>query len=374
MKLFETITKLKEVSTLNQNRKRVLKAELMQQIRLNEAKHMSVVPASSLFTNLFKPMPIIASLLVTLLLGGSASAAAETAKPGDLLYSMKVNVNEKVSAALAMNDESRAEKEAEFAGRRLDEASELAAAGSLSEQLKVDLEARFQAHADRAGKRIAKLEANGKAVEAADIASRFESSLQAHQTILDRLSGLTSSTVSSTAVLRGNLGEKLRNVMDVRSKIDADIKSTSTTPLVTFAAEGRIKAAENVIASVEKFIVGKEASLGAEATVEAKAKLALAKETLTQAEARFAADASGEAFTLAGKAHRMAQEARFAVGMKVRGMGNASSSAPLRPQATSTIELDDRMQIQNGRENDKVNFRMKDDIEEKLDSLLELGL
>ncbi len=383
MNIIDTVKKLKEQSTLNPNRRHVLKAELMHQIRLSE--QVVEVRTASVFTNIFsRPMPIIASLLIAVLLGGgSAAAAAEGAKPGDALYSIKVGVNEKVAAALALSDERRGEKEAELAARRLDEAAQLAAEGSLSAEVKADLETRFQEHADRVEDRIAKLEAKGNAVAAADVASKFEASLQAHQSILERLSLFTSSTVSSTAILRGNVGDKLKIVAGVRSKIDNDINIASSTPDVIVAAEGRITAAKNVIASSEKFIDSKEDSLGAEATAEANVKLAAAKNSLTEAEAKLALGASGEAFTLAGNALRTAQEARFAVRVRAsvaatasssnRGI-SASASSSAGVQATGSAPEDRGSDTGKENRDDHVPFQFDDDLETKLDSLLKFGL
>ena len=57
---------------------------------------------------LLKPMPIILILLVTLSAGAGVSAAAEKALPGDLLYSVKVSVNEELRSRLTISAEERA--------------------------------------------------------------------------------------------------------------------------------------------------------------------------------------------------------------------------------------------------------------------------
>ena len=60
---------------------------------------------------------------------GSASFAAEGSLPGELLYPVKVHVNESFQKLTSFTDEQKATTEVRIAGRRLAEASALAARG-----------------------------------------------------------------------------------------------------------------------------------------------------------------------------------------------------------------------------------------------------
>ncbi len=51
------------------------------------------------------------ALALCLLLGGSLSYAAAGSLPGDLLYPVKININEKISSTLARSDEAKAKAE-----------------------------------------------------------------------------------------------------------------------------------------------------------------------------------------------------------------------------------------------------------------------
>src|SRR5262245_60533234 len=72
-----------------------------------------------------QPMPIF--LALALLFTGGVSFAAEKTVPGDLLYPVKVGVNEEVRGWVALSDHAKASWDARVASRRLEEAEELAA-------------------------------------------------------------------------------------------------------------------------------------------------------------------------------------------------------------------------------------------------------
>ncbi len=94
------------------------------------------------------PYPIIAGLLIVALGGSSAGAAslAEQALPGDLLYPIKVNVNEEIRAALAQSPEKKADVALARAERRIEELNTLATRGELSEEVRTEIDDRIDEH------------------------------------------------------------------------------------------------------------------------------------------------------------------------------------------------------------------------------------
>lgn len=127
----------------------------------------------------------IAGILVAVLLfsGAGVSFAAENALPGDVLYPIKVEVNEPVVAALSVSQESKVLWNAERAERRLEEAALLASNGTLTEAKKQELEDRFDRYAERVIAEVEQIEESNSSV-AVDIASQFENKLLAHETVL----------------------------------------------------------------------------------------------------------------------------------------------------------------------------------------------
>jgi hypothetical protein len=142
-------------------------------------------------------MPIFASILILALLGSGTSFAAEGALPGDLLYPVKIKVNEQVATALAFSTKDKARLDANLAAKRLAETAELAAKGRLSGEVEIELEHSFQASADRAEKHIRFLEDSGDDNDdrdATEIRLEFENVLQTRAKLLQEILSQASST------------------------------------------------------------------------------------------------------------------------------------------------------------------------------------
>lgn len=119
--------------------------------RLDEAMGGGTIPSP--FYQYWKhSMPIIAGLLIAVFVGGGVSYAAEGALPGEVLYPIKVHVNESVRETLALSSEAKANVEADIASRRVEEAKELAVQGILSTSTVAELKVTFEDHAKKARK------------------------------------------------------------------------------------------------------------------------------------------------------------------------------------------------------------------------------
>jgi hypothetical protein len=90
----------------------------------------------------------LAVLVILVGAGGGAAYASEDALPGDVLYPVKVAVTEPVIGAFASTPEAKLAWNAKVAETRLDEATALAAKGTLTATTSEELAANFNAHAD----------------------------------------------------------------------------------------------------------------------------------------------------------------------------------------------------------------------------------
>jgi len=309
-----------------------------------------------------KPMTIFIALLVALT--GGTSMAAERALPGDALYAVKVNVNEEVRGWLTLDNEAKAHWEEILAERRLDEAAELAAEGKLDAESRAQLEANFQAHADRVANRIKKL-ADVDAHAAADIAANFEASLKAHDRILLNIGAVQDAKVESEVKsLLLKIRSRQNAAADAKVEAEADASAKAD---VRQSAEGRLNAAGNKIESVQKFIERKADDLGTEATAQANARLQVAVDLVAQGEAKLEAGANGEAFVLFGKAHAVAQEAMTLVQAKVRFENDDKSSpkpttsptATLSPSPSASVEASGQGSVNNNSTQGKVRIDLR---------------
>ncbi|MEK7479684.1 MAG: DUF5667 domain-containing protein, partial [Patescibacteria group bacterium] len=127
-----------------------------------------------------------ALVLILLIGGGGVSYAAEGTLPGDLLYPVKITVNESVRGALAFSPQSKAKWHATAAERRMVEVETLADRGTLTPEVRSALEANFEDHAQEIEGIVDEAEAEDP-VRAADIRTRFTSSLAAHASVISRL-------------------------------------------------------------------------------------------------------------------------------------------------------------------------------------------
>jgi len=126
------------------------------------------------------------ALAIFLILGGSTSLAAQGALPGDLLYAVKVNINEGVKT-LFVSRANRANFEAERAGLRLKEVETLAENGELTEKTKKEAEANFDAHVSSVEKNIEEFNNSGEIKKVYDVSVKFETSLKSHEASLSNL-------------------------------------------------------------------------------------------------------------------------------------------------------------------------------------------
>jgi len=159
-------------------------------MNLNNLKHeadnirLTSAESSAMRARIFgKPSPVVvkrspyvfmsyhlrmtmAGFLLFVIAGTGTVSAAQGALPGDLLYPIKVSVNEKVEVALAPTPAAKAEVQVRLAERRVDEARELSARGRLDKKTAKALTDDFVEHAAQA---IALAEPDEQAVEPAGV-------------------------------------------------------------------------------------------------------------------------------------------------------------------------------------------------------------
>lgn len=168
--------------------------------------------------------PIAAALALVFIFTSGVSYAAESAVPGDALYSVKKNVNESLKVALATSAEAKANVQIELAERRIEEAAVLASEDRLDVETQGELASAFQAHADEATAEVAAIEEEDSSL-AAEITSRFETRLVAHEAVL----ALVSEDVHATNTLSFAIGAKARAVADIRAR--AEERSSVSAPV-----------------------------------------------------------------------------------------------------------------------------------------------
>lgn len=121
--------------------------------------------------------------------------AAEEALPGDMLYPVKVKVNEELRAQLALSPFEKIQWEAERVERRVSEARQLAAEGRLSAEAEDALGATVREHTAEFENQLAELRVQD-AAGAAVAEVTFGSALEVQSLVLDADQGVAASSTA----------------------------------------------------------------------------------------------------------------------------------------------------------------------------------
>lgn len=151
----------------------------------------------------FVPALCLAVLLVAT---GGTSLAAENALPGDLLYPVKIGLNEQVRSFTAITPEAKAKFALEITDRRLKEVALLSSQGRLDAAASATIQGELLKQAGQIKNQVASLVATNNIQAAQEISLNFESSLRAHELILEKISNQGQADQSGTA-LATNAGQ-----------------------------------------------------------------------------------------------------------------------------------------------------------------------
>jgi len=296
------------------------------------------------------PIPI----LIALFIAAGVSFGAESANPGDFLYGVKVNGNEKIVSALKISNEGEATWQAELASRRLAEAEILASEKKLETNAATKLEGDFEAHASSLSAHIARLDSKTNAVSKAEVYSDFESKLVGHERVLANLE--TNADVNIKSKLSALL-EKVRLAITTAKKerMEAEIMVGAQASVeIEAAARGKLKAAENKIAEVKGFLDRKSENMSAEAKTNAYAELALAESVLLEGKASLENELYSDAFIKFQESMRTAEEAKliasssFSLNITVNTNSTTSATGTNKSNQNSTntkIEIENKLEI-----------------------------
>jgi hypothetical protein len=171
----------------------------------------------------FMRRPVAIALVAVLLISsGGISYAAEGALPGDILYPIKVGVNEQVRSALAVTPEDKASVAADRAVARLDEASALATEGKLTPAAEASLTSAFAAQADAATQHMDALKDKDSSA-AITVASDFESELAAHVEMLDDINPDGARDIKNIAMEKAHAFSSIRASAESKNDVSAAV-------------------------------------------------------------------------------------------------------------------------------------------------------
>lgn len=249
---------------------------------------------------------LVPALVLVLVFGAGTVRAAQGALPGDLLYVVKITVNEGTEEVLAFSPVAKAGVSIALAARRIEEAEALAVQGRLTADLSATLEERFATHADRADLLADELEENDPE-SAAEVRAKLRSSLSAHGAILARLGSDSDdsevrehSDTLATRVLAhaSRKGASARGKVEVSQAVSlavtAEVASTTLFPdfvgqKITARFEKKVR---EVLEDVREEFEESEAFLATSTTARVEAEIATVEELLAAGNAAGAFEAA----------------------------------------------------------------------------------
>ncbi len=248
------------------------------------------------------------ALAVVLIVTGGTSLVARGALPGDLLYPVKIHVNEKAESLLSIGLRSSTETETAHAVARLSEIEDLAVMGKLDPQLKAEAEARFTDSAAKISQDVKQLQVEGDVKTATKVTSGLEDSLSNHKTILNTLAKVKNDQAQLLSDLASTVDSHLKVATEVRSDSEAKIATSTNMASVKVSAVESLQSAQDTAKKVESAITTTASS---ELKTEAQSELSNANKTIIQGNQKMSAGSYGDAFIIYEKARRTAQGARL---------------------------------------------------------------
>src|SRR3989344_5378889 len=158
-------------------------------------------------------------LAILLAISAGVSYSAESSLPGDVLYPIKTDLNERIQGWLALSAKAESEHQANFAIRRLEEAEQAKAEGKvkaevkLNAELKSRLEGEFKEHVKAANDEMDRLEEKGESDAASSVRTKIKSSVSAKGSIL----GITEIEIENEFENKDEVAKT-----SIRSKVSGD--------------------------------------------------------------------------------------------------------------------------------------------------------
>ena len=320
--------------------------------RLKEQVPMRTTFITRLFN--LKITRMTAIILITLLLGGGTSFAAQSSIPGDFLYPVKVEVNENVRSVFAISDESEARLQATLAEERLKEAETLATRGELNAQVSAEISERLRTHVEQAEKRNEHADAKGTYAESAMVRASLEGTLRTYGDILSQLN----------VTVAGNKGDVLITEIQTFAQATAQNQATATADVSissTADVEAFVSRAGKVVAIAESELADAKEKLSVDAYTRIKLQYDASVKAYGEAQAHLQTLQYREAYTSAQKAIRLAHEVdvmiasslQFKINLDIlpgRGVLNADEEHTTNTNAQTEIEADTTLETKGNTE------------------------
>ena len=151
-------------------------------MRASQTKKTHAISSPYSFMRKTRSYKIVSATVIGgLLIGGTVSFAAEGVLPGNVLYPVKTQVNERVRGLVVVTPQAKAEWDIALVERRLSEMKEVGSLESVSSETKEFARGNVRKYTERVQKRIAEFDDNDDDERALEVAENLAHVLQTHE-------------------------------------------------------------------------------------------------------------------------------------------------------------------------------------------------
>ena len=361
--------KAKEGVKLSQQEKEKMKGFILSVTKTPEAPVRDEVFERRTFKRLLtyavfsfsRPAAAFAVLMLVIASGAGISLAAEGSLPGDILYPIKIEVNEGFREHLARSDEAKMEWFVSVAERRMEETERLASEDRLDDKARATIEANFSENAAKIKTRLSATATGGEVKLSinADVTSRLETSLMAHEEILSKLAEKNSGSKKEITSVLVEVKSISKSVKEVRKNFEDDVFEKRNSRLEEATAL-RLKASLEAIAEAKKALEKSGDSIDEEVRKKAEEMIKEAEEIVAEVKLGKAAEqedqsimslkssasSTTEALTRLHEAVKLSSQAKL--------MLEAQSRLKLKvlefPATSSRVEIEEKIEERNEEE------------------------
>lgn len=276
------------------------------------------------------------ALVLFVVLGTGTSYAAQRSLPGDLLYAVKIGINEQLHS-FVLSDVKKTLFEADRAAERLKEAQVLAVRGELTDDLKVKIENEFDSHVAAVQQKTEEYAEKGEYSKALAVNSSLEAVLQEQE------------EGTQQTALSEKVQTTLQNSLAVRVKTENSIMAATTgTEDVRLVAKDRQESAAKLLAYVSEQAPTTTSPTAASLSVDSsepvsKTSKRTAKTLKAEATADVVEDKNTEIIELVNRATQLMQygDTAYREGRYNEAFGWYRDAQSVASQAQVLIELQD---------------------------------
>lgn len=240
--IFKQLKKVSQVDIVDQTWIARNKRELLGYMRLHPLVRTASTP---LLRRFFRMVPSVAFLSAILLLTtGGMSVAAQGSIPGDLLYPVKIRV-ENIESAFVFGTQNRAQFEVSRTTKRLEEVTELAIHKNISNKLIMEAQVRLERQVQTTSDTIDAVALENKEL-ALETALQLSSTLEAHKAVLDQLGP------KADSIVKPQIQDAINSIVQTSDSVQNAVSSLSKQSRAnTIATKTQPDLKENSLAKLE---------------------------------------------------------------------------------------------------------------------------